>query len=104
MQGKAVVQAPAVDPNVSPLGVASATLTLAASDGPGFVTTIVYTRLVPGTTFGGPVLVMPRSAEAAPSVVEAEAVLLAGAGSVVVADTDAVLTIGLGPAYPDGTW
>ncbi len=40
-QGKAVVHAPALETNVSPGGVTSATLTPAASDGPALVTVIV---------------------------------------------------------------
>src|SRR2546429_5268972 len=51
--------------NVSPVGVASVTLTAAASDGPVFVTTTVYTRFVPGTTGSpGPLLVTCTSAVA----------------------------------------
>ena len=39
--GKAVRQSPVFDTKVSPAGVASVTTTLAASDGPAFVTVIV---------------------------------------------------------------
>src|SRR5262245_21498251 len=62
VHGNAVVQSPALDTNVSPAGVESLTVTPVATDGPAFVTTIVYTALLPGTTVGGPVLVMPRFA------------------------------------------
>ena len=41
VHGKAVRQSPAFDTKVSPAGVASVTTTLAASDGPVFVTVIV---------------------------------------------------------------
>ena len=39
--GKAVVQSPVFDTQVSPVGVTSATTTLSAFDGPAFVTVIV---------------------------------------------------------------
>ena len=41
VHGKAVTQSSAFDTKVSPAGVASATTTLSAADGPVFVTVIV---------------------------------------------------------------
>src|SRR3989304_6281992 len=52
-QGNAPVQSPALDTNVRPAGVTSATETPAASLGPLLVTVIVYTTLVPGATVPG---------------------------------------------------
>jgi hypothetical protein len=49
-------------------------------------------------------LVTPTSAEDADKAVDTDALLLAGAGSDVVALTVAVFTIGSGPAYPGATW
>src|SRR5262249_10864396 len=60
--GKAVVQSPVLETNVSPGGVGSLTATLFADDGPPFVTVMVYVAVLPGTTLAGPVFVIARSA------------------------------------------
>jgi hypothetical protein len=101
--GNAVTQFPAVERNVKPAGVASATFAPAASLGPLFVTTIVNASVWPGVTDAGPVFVSRKSAEPDATGVEAVAVLLADAGSLLEALTVAALTIGFAPAYPDGT-
>ena len=74
---------------VRPAGRVSVTDTGAVSDGPLFTTTSEYVTLPPATTVAGPVLVIARSAEAVTPVLVDE-VLLAGTGSAVVDDTDAV--------------
>ena len=81
---------PAADTNVTPAGSVSATDRFAASEGPLSVTTSEYDTLFPATTVAGPVLVIARSADAVTPVVTDE-VLLAGTGSAVVDETDAVL-------------
>ncbi len=102
-QGKAPLQAPLFELNVSPAGVASATDTAPASLGPLLVTVIEYTTLMPGTTLAGPILVIARSAEAALTATLADWALLPATGSLVTVLAVAVLTIGSAPAYPDGT-
>src|SRR5262245_53305674 len=62
VHGKAVVQAPPLDTNVSPAGVGSVTVAPATSDGPLFVIVRVYVTLVPGVGVSGPVLTISRSA------------------------------------------
>ena len=94
--GNAATQSPAFDTNVSPAGVTSATDTAAASDGPAFVTVIVYVTLFPATTVVVPVFVIDTSADA-DTVVSAEALLLPGVASAVVEDTVAVFVKGLAP-------
>jgi hypothetical protein len=61
-QGKAVMQSPVLETKFSPAGVGSSTETLAAFDGPLFVTVIVYVTFVPGMMLAGPVFVISRSA------------------------------------------
>src|SRR5262245_47901890 len=97
-QGNAPVQAPVVDTNVRPAGVALATLTPCASLGPLLVTEIVRTRFVPRATVAGPVMVSATSAVPEATIVDIEAVLLPAAGSAVDVVTVAVLVIGFGPA------
>src|SRR5882672_12562240 len=53
---------------------------------------------------GGPVFVTATSAAPALNAVDTLALLLAGAGSGVVAVTVAVFTIGSGAVYPGATW
>ncbi len=102
-QGKAPVQAPALETKLSPAGVTSATETPLASLGPALVIVIVYTMLVPGTTLAGPVRVRPKSADPGLTVVGAKALLLAATASPVGELTVAALTIGFAPPYPAGT-
>ncbi len=102
-QGNAVTQFPAVERNVIPAGVASATFTLAASLGPLLVTVMVNATVCPGVTDVGPVWVTCRSAEPPATGVVTVPVLLPGAGSPVAALAVVALTIGFAPAYPGGT-
>src|SRR5712671_2667970 len=53
-QGNPALQAPLADTKVSPGGAGSASVTLIASDGPAFVTVIVYEIDVPATACTGP--------------------------------------------------
>jgi len=57
------VQSPLVETNTSPLGVAFATLTASASDGPLLVMLSVYVTVLPGTTDAEPVAVIATSAD-----------------------------------------
>ena len=82
--------APAADTNVTPAGSVSVTDTFAASDGPLSTTDSVYVTFEPAATVAGPVFVIARSALAVTVVLTVE-LLLAGTGSAVVLDTDAVL-------------
>jgi hypothetical protein len=101
-QGYADVQSPEFDTKVRPVGVVSATDTPAASDVPPFVTTTVYTMLVPAVADAGPVFATARSALRATGV-DAVDVLFALVGSVVDVETVAVFTMGFGDVYDDGT-
>ncbi len=58
---------------------------------------------MPGTTLAGPSFVIARSADAGFTVVDAVALPLPTTGSAVGELAVAVFTIGLAPAYPDGT-
>ena len=60
-QSKAVLQSPALETNVNPVGVMSETTTFLASLEPAFETTIVKTAFVPGTMLAGAVLTILRS-------------------------------------------
>ena len=94
--GNAVAQSPVFPRKVSPFGVGSATLTPAAVDGPLLVTVIENVTVSPGTTVACPDFRIERSANGELSAVATVAVLLAGLESPVVANTDAVFTIGFG--------
>jgi hypothetical protein len=81
---------PEAEMNVTPAGSVSVTDRFAASDGPLLWTTRLYVTVPPAVTEPGPVLMIDRSADAVTVVATVE-VLLAGFGSAVVEDTDAVL-------------
>ena len=82
------------DTNVVLNGIASCRFTDVAADGPLFVAVIVYEMFPPGVTgSGASVLVTPRSARAAATVVVCVALLLPGTGSVVVVVSFAVFVI-----------
>ena len=100
-QGKADTQSPALDTKVRPVGVVSVTTTEVASEAPLLVIVIVYVRLVPGFTPPGANFTIERSALLVTGDDDVE-VLLPGVGSVVVVDTVAVLSTGLGVVYDDG--
>lgn len=53
---------PLAETNVSRAGVGSASCTLEASEGPLFVTVIVYVTLLPGVVVPGPLFATERSA------------------------------------------
>jgi hypothetical protein len=80
------------DTNVVCAGSTSVSVTVIASDGPLFATTIVYVTFDPAVAVGGAVFVTDTSAFA-PRTVEAVEVLFAGSGSAVVLVTFAVFTI-----------
>jgi hypothetical protein len=98
VQGKALVQAPVFETKVVFAGVASVTVTPAASDGPLFVTIIEYVSVDPGVAEAGPLLVIVRSALPVTGVVNVE-LLFAEEGSPVADEAVAVLVI-VDPAAP----
>jgi hypothetical protein len=63
LQGKAVVQAPELETNVSPAGVGSLTTTACASAGPAFATDSTYKMVLPGRAEASPIFVIDRSAD-----------------------------------------
>jgi hypothetical protein len=79
---------PSTDTNVVPAGSVSVTDTATASDGPALLTSRSYEIALPATTSAGPAFTMDRSASPVTSV-EADDLLLSGAGSGVVEDTSA---------------
>ncbi len=97
-QGNADTQLPVVDRNVSPGGVASATFTLAAFEGPLLMTVMVNATVCPGVIDAGPVWVTCRSAEPPATGVETVPVLFPATGSAVAALAVVALTIGFAPA------
>src|SRR5688572_13928187 len=90
LQGKALVQLPALATQVSPAGSGSVTITLVAEDGPRFETLIVYTMSWPGAAEEGPLLVTPTSAWGTMVVVVVDA-LSPASGSLMSDETVAVL-------------
>src|SRR4029453_2672799 len=62
LQGNGVVQAPELETNVSPAGVASFTVTTCATEGPAFVTLSVYEIVSPGRASASPIFTIDRSA------------------------------------------
>ena len=80
---------PVAETKVTPAGRVSATDSEAASDGPLLLTTREYETEPPATTVAGPVFTIARSADAVTPVV-VDVVLLAGTGSAVVDEIDAV--------------
>src|SRR4029079_11710231 len=80
-QGKAVVQPPLFEAQVVPAGAGSLTVTLAASEGPLFVTVMVKFAVWPATAVPA-VLAMERAAFGV-TTVDCEALLLPGVRSAV---------------------
>src|SRR5215831_11023609 len=85
LHGKDVVHAPAFDTKISPGGAGSLTITLNALEGPAFVTVMTYATLLPGTTTGGPALLIARFARG-------------------VSVSVSVAECGVGSLTPAGTW
>ena len=81
---------PDADPNVTPAGNVSTTLTVVASEGPRFDTANEYDTDPPATTVAGPDFTNAKFADAV-TVVDTADELLPGTGSAVVEDTAAVL-------------
>ena len=94
--GNTVTQSPALDTNVSPGGVGSATIAPDASLGPPLVTGMTYEMFAPGVAPAGPLLVMARSPDRTLTGVVAVAVLSVRSPSLAVVVTVAVLEMGLG--------
>src|ERR1051325_1514580 len=90
-QGNAVVQPPLFDENVVPAGAGSLTVTLAASEGPLFVTVMVKFAVWPATAVPA-VLAMERSAFGV-TTVDCEALSLPGVRSAVEELTEAASDI-----------
>ncbi len=89
---------------VMSVGKLSVTVAPRAALGPAFVAVMVYVIGAPGTLVAEPsVLVMERSATGDPADVDAIAVLLPSAGSVVVVVAVTTCWMGSGPAYSAGT-
>ena len=84
------MQPPLFDTNVSPAGVGSLTTTVAASEGPAFVTVTLNAMFWPGETDDGASFVIVTSALCATVAVDV-ALLFPGTGSDVGELTDAVL-------------
>src|SRR5262249_3195531 len=91
--GKPPLRAPLADMQVSPAGAGSLSVTLAASDGPAFVTVIAYVTVDPGVACVGPLFETWRSATGV-TVTALVATLFSVFGSVTpaAATTEAVLT------------
>jgi hypothetical protein len=92
LHGNGVAQAPLFETNVVCAGVGSATVTFAASEGPLFVTVIVYVAFCPATSALLSAFVIVRSALVETAFVAVE-LSLPGIGSVVDELTDAVFEI-----------
>src|SRR5215813_7807836 len=99
--GKPPLQAPLADTKVSPVGVGSLSVTVAASDGPAFVTVIVYVTDVPAVACTGPLRLTCTSADGVAVTVLVPA-LFTGFGSVAGAATAAVAVFVSVPVAPDG--
>ena len=63
LHGKAVVQSPVFETNVSPGGAGSSTVTACAVAGPAFVTVSWYEIVSPGRASASPLLMIRRSAD-----------------------------------------
>jgi len=87
---------------VIPEGKGSTSVTPVAGDGPLFVTTSRYEKGSPITTGSGTIVLTTERSAA--TEVETLAALFDRSGSVVVEETEAALTIGVGAVYPAGTW